>query len=72
MLMKVSMQALQSSSEEAYRRRPETREEYLVSAPLQLSPLGRGIHYPTRPVSSLRGEAARNAERSCGCGQFPF
>lgn len=58
MLMKVSMQTLQSSSqsEEAYRRRPETGEDYSVSAPLQLSPLGRGIHYPTRPVSSLRGQ----------------
>lgn len=36
--------------------------------PLQLSPLGRGIHYLTRPVSSLEdrtgseGEAVRNVE----------
>lgn len=46
LLMKVSMQTLQSSSEseEAYRRRPVTGAEYSVSAPLQLSPLGRGIH----------------------------
>ncbi|KAH0517284.1 40S ribosomal protein S11 [Microtus ochrogaster] len=70
MLMKVSMQTLRrsSGSEEAYRRRPETGEENSLSAPLQLSPLGSELTERT----GREGEAARHAERSCGCGQFPF